>query len=129
MVQLVGKLEPAHWKQVAAVMMPIRCDTAWGQETKAHVTGKLALPPDYADQIGKVIFRVSDLDGKTLGEFPGTVQTLNDKGKFTLAEAKWPSDLAVPGAHQLVGIVYDKSGKELARVAPRMVSVGMQQGY
>jgi cellulose/xylan binding protein with CBM9 domain len=129
MIQLVGKLEPAHWKQVAAVMMPLRCDTAWGQETKAHVTGKMVLPPDHADQIGKVIFRVIDLDGKTLGEFPGTVQTLNEAGQFKLAEAKWPSDLAVPGGHVLVGIAYDKNGNELVRVAPRMVSVGMQQGY
>src|SRR5262245_11859453 len=129
MVQLVEKLEPAHWKQVAAVMMPIRCDTAWGQETKAHVTGKLALPPDHLDQIGKIIFRVIDLEGKTLGEFPGAVQTLSEAGKFKFVEARWPSDLAVPGGHVLVGIAYDKDGKELARVAPRMVSVGMQQGY
>jgi hypothetical protein len=129
MVQLVEKLEPAHFKQVAAVMMPIRCDTPWGQDTKAHVTGKMALPPDHADQIGKVVFRVMDLDGKTLGEFPGQVHSLNEAGRFQLAEAKWPSDLAIPGAHLLLGIVYDKSGSELARVAPRMVSVGMQQGY
>jgi hypothetical protein len=129
MVQLVEKLEPKHWKQCGAVMLPIRCDTAWTQRTKAMVTGKLALPPDHADQIGKVVFRVSSLDGKTLGEYAGQVQTLQEAGSFRLAEAQWPSDAAPPGLHTLVGIVFDKEGKELCRVAPRMVSAGWVQGY
>ncbi len=128
-VQLVEKLEPAHWKQIAAVMMPVRCDTAWNQPTKAMVTGKLALPPDQADQVGKVVFRISDLEGKTLGEYPGTMQTINEAGKFRLATAQWPSDAAVPGLHTLMGIVYGQDGKELCRVAPRMVSAGWEQGY
>jgi hypothetical protein len=128
-VQLVEKLEPAHWKQVGAVMMPVRCDTAWNQPTKALVTGKLALPPDHADQIGKVIFQIGDLDGKKLGEYPGAVKTLNAAGRFQLAEAQWPSDAAIPGAHTMIGIVYGKDGKELCRVAPRMVSAGWVQGF
>lgn len=129
MVQLVEKLEPAHWKQCGAVMMPLRCDTPWNQPTKAMVTGKLALPPDHADQVGKVVFRVSDLEGKTLGEYAGEVKTLHAGGRFQLAEAQWPSDVAVPGLHTMVAIVQDHSGKELCRVAPRMVSAGWVQGY
>jgi hypothetical protein len=128
-VQLVEKTEPAHWKQCGAVMMPVRCDTAWNQPTKAMVTGKLALPPDQADQVGKVAFRLSDLEGKTLGEYPGTVQAINEVGRFQLATAQWPSDVAVPGLHTLAAIVYGKDGKELCRVAPRMVSAGWVQGY
>lgn len=129
MVQLVEKLQPEHWKQCAAVMMPVRCDTPWTQQTKAMVTGKLALPPDHADQIGKVVFRVLDLEGKTLGEYPGKVQTVHEAGRFQLAEAQWPSDAAVPGMHNLIAIVYGQDGKELCRVAPRMVSAGWVQGY
>jgi hypothetical protein len=129
MVQLVEKLEPAHWKQCGAVMMPIRCDTPWNQPTKAMALGKLALPPDHADRIGKVMFRVSDLEGKTLGEYTGAVKTIHEAGRFQIAEAQWPSDAAPPGLHTLIGIVYDKSGKELCRVAPRMVSAGWVQGY
>ena len=129
MVQLVEKLQPQHWKQCGAVMMPVRCDTAWNQPTKAMVTGKLMLPPDQADQIGKVVFRVSDLEGKTLGEYPGAVQTIQEAGRFQLAEAQWPSDVAIPGMHTLLAIVYGKDGKELCRVAPRMVSAGWVQGY
>jgi hypothetical protein len=129
MVQLVEKLLPEHWKQCGAVMMPVRCDTPWTQQTKAMVTGKLALPPDHADQIGKVVFRVLDLEGKTLGEYPGKVQTIHEAGRFQLAEAQWPSDAAVPGMHSLIAIVYSKGGQELCRVAPRMVSAGWVQGY
>jgi hypothetical protein len=128
-VQLVQKLEPVHWKQCGAVMMPVRCDTPWNQTTKAMVTGKLALPPDHANQVGKVAFVINDLEGKTLGEYPGTVKEFNAAGKFQLAEAQWPSDAAIPGLHTLVGIVYGKDGKELCRVAPRMVSAGWVQGY
>jgi hypothetical protein len=129
-VQLVEKLEPAHWKQCGAVLAPIRCDTRWAQPiTKAMVAGQIALPPDHADQIGKIVFRLSDLEGKSLGEFPAERKTFNEAGKFYLAEAQWPSDLASSGQHNLIAIVHDKSGQELCRVAPRLVSAGWTQGY
>jgi hypothetical protein len=35
----------------------------------------------------------------------------------------------VPGAHTLIALVFDKSGQELCRVAPRLVSAGWTQGY
>src|SRR5436305_2071086 len=89
MVQLVEKLEPAHWKQCGAVLAPIRCDTPWTQKTKAQVTGKMALPTNHADQIGKIVFRVSDLDGKTLGDYPAERRALEAAGKFHLAKAQW----------------------------------------
>jgi hypothetical protein len=126
-VQLVDKLEPKHWKQCGAVMMPLRCDTAWTQDTRALVTGLMAVPPNQAGQIGKIVFRLVDLEGKTLGDFPGQMETLEADGKFLRAKAQWPTDLAVPGAHHLLGIVYDQQGQELTRVAPRMVSVHNNQ--
>lgn len=128
-VQLVDKLLANHWKQCGPVMLPIRCDTPWGQPAKPMVTGKLVLPPDHQDQIGKVLFRVVDLAGKPLGEFEGKRREMNVEGRFALAEAQWPNDLAAPGTFHLVGVVLDKEGQELTRVAPRLVSVGMQQGY
>ena len=129
MIQLVEKLEPTHWKQCGAVMLPVRCDTPWSQTTRAMVVGKMMLPPDHADQIGKIVFRLLDLEGKTIGEHAGAVKTLHEAGRFQLAEAQWPSDSAPAGLHNLIGIVYDKGGKELTRVAPRMVSAGWVQGY
>ena len=128
-IQLVEKLDAADWKQCGAVMMPIRCDTPWNQPTKAFVTGLMAVPPNQADAIGKYVFRLLDLDGQTLGDFEGKVETINAEGKFQRARAEWPTDLAVPGEHQLIGIAYDKNGKEFARVAPRLVSVNMSPGY
>ena len=109
--------------------MPVRCDTAWTQTTKPQVTAYLALPPDQADQIGKVVFRILGLDGAALGEYPGKIETFESAGNFQRAAAQWSNELATPGAHHLLGIVYDKAGKELARVAPRMVSVNMQPGH
>ena len=128
-VQLVEKLEPEHWKHCGQVMFPIRCDTAWSQPAKPEVLGYMAIPPNKTDIIGKVVFRVLSLDGKTLGDFDGKIETFEVLGNFLRASAQWPNDLALPGAHLLLGIIYDPSGKELTRVAPRMVSVNMAPGY
>ena len=110
-------------------MFPIRCDTAWSQPAKPEVLGYMAIPPNKTDIIGKVVFRVLSLDGKTLGDFDGKIETFEVLGNFLRASAQWPNDLALPGAHLLLGIIYDPSGKELTRVAPRMVSVNMAPGY
>jgi hypothetical protein len=128
-VQLVEKLERTHWATCGPVMMPVRCDTAWTQNTKPQVTGSMAIPPYDSDQIGKAVFMLLGSDGKALGEFEAKIETFEAEGNFRRAVAHWPSDLATPGAHHLLGVVYDKSGKELTRVAPRMVSVGMMPGY
>lgn len=128
-IQLVDKLEPAHWKQCGAVLTPIRCDTPWTQKTKALVTGQIALPPDHADQIGKIVFVLSDLAGKTVGEYAAERKTIQEAGRFYVAEAQWPADVAIPGQHTVIAVVNDKSGRELSRIAPRLVSAGWTQGY
>lgn len=128
-IQLVEKLEPAYWEACGAVMAPVHCDTAWTQKTRPMVTGYMALPPNQDDVIGRVIFRIVGLHGETLGEYPGKVQVFEHEGNFQRATAQWPNDVAVPGEHQLLGIIYDKSNNELTRVAPRMVSVNLTRGY
>ena len=128
-VQLVDKFERGHWKQCGAVLMPMRVDVPWGQPTKAHATGQIALPPNQLDAIGKVVFRLTDLEGKMLGEFPAAPTTFAVEGRFAKATAIWPIDLAAPGLHHVTAIVFDHDGQELTRIAPRLVSVGMQQGY
>jgi hypothetical protein len=75
------------------------------------------------------LFRALDLQGKTVGEFPGKIETWQAEGKFQNATAEWPAALTPPATYHLVGIIEDGSGKELARVAPRMVSTAMQPGY
>ena len=128
-VQLVERLVDGHWKQCGPVMMPVRCDTDWSQKTKPLVTGLMALPPHHADQVGKIVFRILDTDGRLIEDFAGEVETFGGEGKFQRARAHWPVDLAVPGAHLLLGVVYDREGRELTRVAPRMVSVQNSPGY
>lgn len=128
-VQLVNKLEPSHWKQCGPVMMPLRCDTPWGQPSKGQASGSIALPPNHAAQVGKIVFRLADLEGNMLGEFEAVPQVFERAGNFARANATWAIDLAPPGAHSVIAIVYDKEGKELTRVAPRLVSVNMQPGY
>ena len=128
-IQLIDRLERAHWKACGPVMMPVRCDTPWTQEGKGRVTGYLALPPNHLDQIGKVVFRLVDLEGKAIADFEGQTETISAEGQFFRAKAEWPIDVAPPGGHQLLGVVFDKQGQELTRVAPRMVSVHNVQGY
>lgn len=128
-VQLVERLERNYWKQCGPVMMPIRCDTAWGQPTAAHAHGSISLPPNHLDIVGKIVFRLTDLSGTTLGDFLAKPQTFQEEGHFASATADWPADLAPPGAHHVTAIVYDREEKELTRIAPRLVSTSMQQGY
>ena len=45
-----------------------------------------------------------------------------------LAEGMTPFDHARDG-HTVIAVVTDKSGQELCRVAPRLVSAGWTQGY
>ena len=128
-VQLVEKLEPGHWKQCGPLLMPMRCDTPWSQTTANHVYGQIALPPNHADQVGKIVFEVRGLDGTVLGTYPAEREVFSEAGKFARATAHWPSDAAPPGLSQVTAIVFDPQGKELTRVAPRLVSVNMQPGY
>jgi hypothetical protein len=129
-VQLVDKLETGHWKACGPVMMPLRVDTPWNQPaTKAHVFGSIALPPHQADQVGRVVFRLTSLDGRNLGEYEAQREVLDADGHFFRANANWPSDAAPPGGHHVHAVVFDKQGQELTRVAPRLVSVNMQIGY
>jgi hypothetical protein len=128
-IELVEKVEPEYWKTCGQVLTPIRSDTPWTQEVKNQVLGYMALPPNQLEAIGKVTFQILGLDGKLLGEFPGEKETFSADASFARAKARWPTDLALPGAHQLIGIVYDKNGQELHRVSPRTVSVNMLPGY
>ncbi len=128
-VQLVDRVIADDWRAVTPVLCPIRCDTPWGQPTNATVTGQLALPPTHARDIGKVVFRLLDLDGKVLADHEGAIEVIESEGNFVRATAQWSSDVAVPGRHLLVGVIFDPAGRELGRVAPRMVSVNNEQGY
>jgi hypothetical protein len=128
-IQLVERIEPKHWKQCGAVMFPIRCDTAWTQETKPMVTAQMAIPANMQERVGKVVFRLLNLEGEKRTDFEGKMETIDADGGFVRATAQWPSDCAQPGEHLLIGIVYDRDSKERTRVAPRMVSDHMLPGH
>lgn len=128
-VQLVDKLERQHWQACLPVMMPLRVDVPWKQSTQAHAYGHIALPPHRLDQVGKIVFHLVGLDGKTLGEYEAKREVIQQDGHFVRAVAHWPIDAAPPGRHHVLAIVYDPDGKELGRIAPRLVSVNMQPGY
>jgi hypothetical protein len=129
-IQLLGEITPAVWKQCGAVMAPIRVDTAWSQpSSKALVTGQVAVPPDHAQQIGKIVFRLVDTSGETIANHEAKVATLNAEGRFFRAEVQWPTDEAAPGTYIPLAILYDHKGNELSRVAPRLVSINNAPGY
>ena len=128
-VQLVDTLDDGYIKQVGAVMFPVRCDTPWTQPDRAMVHGYMAIPLGQADRISKVEFRIHGLDGAVLATYAGKIESIDKAGLFRRAFAKWPTNVAVPGAHWLSGAVYGSDGKLLTRVAPRMVSVNMKPGY
>jgi hypothetical protein len=88
----------------------------------------MALPPN-RPEIGRVIFRVTDTHGSFIAEHEATSETFAEYGSFRRAVATWPSDFNDPGTYHITGILHDRDGNELTRVAPRMVSLGMNWGY
>ena len=128
-VQLVDRLRREDWGVCGPVLMPMRCDTAWGQAVRARAHGLISLPPNHGQLIGKIVFRLTDLDGRELGVFPATKEIIQKQGHFGRAVASWPNDLAPPGGHHVTAIVYHPDGKVLTRIAPRLVSTSVQQGY
>lgn len=128
-VQLIESLQGHHWKSCAAVMMPLRCDTAWGQPDKPQVTATIALPPNHSESVGRIVIRVSDLYGHTIGEHVAKHEVIESAGDFAIAKAEWSNDAIPPGQFHVDAIVYSKEGKELGRIAPRLVSTSMQPGY
>lgn len=125
-IQLVEKFERVHYASCAGVMFPTRCDVAWNQSGPPQVTGVIAVPPNNS---ARFLFRVLDLHGKTVGEFPARVETWQQDGNFQTATAKWPAAVAPPAGYHVLGIISAESGEELARVTPRMVSTAMKPGY
>jgi hypothetical protein len=129
-VELVERIEPAHWKQGGPVMMPMRVDVAWTQPTRPMVTAQIAASPNMAYQVGRVVFQVFNLEGRLVStNEAGKPQPLADEGHFALQTAQWPVDVGLPGAHHVTAVVYDRDGNELTRIAPRLLSTGMNPGY
>jgi hypothetical protein len=128
-IQLVDRLLPEHWSTCAAVMFPFRVDTPWSQPTKPQVTATVALPPHQADSVGRLVFRLTRLDGSLIAEFPAKREVFEKEGQFIRAQASWSADMAAPGQYHVTAVVFDSSWTERARIAPRLVSVNWEVGY
>jgi len=128
-IQLVEKFEPDFWKVCGPVMAQVRADVPWTQKEKGMTTAFMALPPTHSEDVGRVGFRLYDTNAKLILERPAEIETFSGNGNFKRASASWPIDAAAPGTYYLLGVIADQSGNELARIAPRMVSVNMAPGY
>jgi len=76
-----------------------------GQPVPGQAAGSIALPPNHADQVGKIIFRVTDLEGQKTRRIPATNEIFEKTGNFARATANWPIDVAPPGGHHVTAIV------------------------
>jgi hypothetical protein len=129
-VQLVEEFQPQHWQVSGPVMMPIRIDTPWSQKDVPHVVAQIAIPPNWHKQIGRVTFHLANLLGKPIGTFAATEETtIQAEHHFVTRSARWSAGLSPPGTYTVYAVVYDRTGQELTRVAPRMVSVNSVLGY
>jgi hypothetical protein len=129
-VELVERFERKHWQSCGPALMPMRVDVPWSQTTAPEAVGRIALPPQRAAEIGRIVFMLTDLHGKSLGEFPAENEApLLEGSSFAVREARWPASLTPPGQYLVYAIVYDDAGEELTRIAPRLVSVNSQPGY
>lgn len=127
---LVDSFTKQHWAACGPIMMPIRVDTAWNQDTEPQAHASIALPPNRLEEIGKIEFQLLNTSGKVIAEYSAAEKSvLQQQGNFVARTAHWPNAVAAPGAYHVQAVVYDRSGAELCRIAPRLVSVNMNQGY
>lgn len=128
--RLVDKFQRGDWRECGPVMMPIRIDVPWNQRTPPQVEAFVAMPPNRSAEVGRVEFVLTNLRGEALDEFPADEeQIIEHEGDFVRRAARWPTTLAASGAYLVQAIVYDHDGQELTRVAPRLTSTNMDQGY
>ena len=110
-VELVDRLERDDWKACGPVLMPIRCDTPWEQPTKAQSQGMISLPPNHSDLVGKIVFRLTDLEGKAIGDFEAQSQHNASRRPFR------PSDRQLAHRHRPAGRI-PRDGHRLRQVGP-----------
>src|SRR6476620_9321639 len=128
-VMLVDNFARRHWRMCGPVMMPIRVDTAWHQQTEPQVQASIAMPPNQMDEVTRVEFQLLSTNGNVVATYPADKEeVLERQGNFVRRTAHWPNTVGAPGTYHAQAVVYDRSGVELTRVAPRLVSVNMDQG-
>jgi hypothetical protein len=129
-VELVERIQRKHWQSCGPILMPMRVDVPWSQTTRPQAVGQIALPPGREEEIGRIVFMLTDLSGRQLGEFTAEDEvSLAKEGGFAVRQARWPAEIAPPGRYHVNAVVFDKQGAELTRVAPRLVSVNVEPGY
>jgi hypothetical protein len=129
-VELVDVIERRHWKDCGPVLMPIRVDVPWFQQGTPQVEGAIAVPPVGREAVGKIFFEVRSLDEAPIGRYEASEEmVLEPEDAFVMRKARWPLTAAPAGRYQVQAIVLDSQGAELTRVAPRLASVNMEQGY
>jgi hypothetical protein len=128
--RLVEGLDKKDWQECGPVMMPIRVDLPWKQDAAPVVKASIAMPPNRIQDVGRVIFHLVDLSGKSIGQYEADQEeVIQPQGQFVRRSTTWPSSVAAPGSYEVYAVVFDREGDELTRIAPRLASVNMEQGY
>jgi hypothetical protein len=129
LMQLVDTFDPDYFAQVGPASFPCWVETPWVQADRAEVVGIVAIPPIFVHYVGTVEFRVHDTSGHVIKTIPAVIESFGpEKWGFVRAVAKWPVDEFVPGAYFATARVLAKTGKPLAKVAPRMVQEAAMTG-
>jgi hypothetical protein len=129
-VRLVETLQRGDWQACGPVMMPMRVDVPWVQKSEPRTVAQIAVPPNRRSQIGRVVVELISTTGEIVAEFNADDEdTLERQGDFVRRAASWPATIASAGSYHVQAIAYDRNGEPLTRVAPRLVSVNMEQGY
>lgn len=128
-VQLVKALDPADLPTVGPALFPMWVETPWVQPERASVVAIVAVPPAFADTVGKVEVRIHDAEGKIVETLPAAVETFGPQGKgFQRAVASWSIDKYAPNSYFATARITGKDGKTLATVTPRMVQEAQMSG-
>jgi hypothetical protein len=105
-VKLCDRFDDRDWQVCGPLMMPMRVDIPWKQTVAPVVKATIAIPPNHLHDIGRINFRLVDLRGNTLAEYPaGEEEVIESQGGFVCRSAVWPASVADPGRYHVTAVV------------------------
>ncbi len=128
-VELVKSFDPEYLKTVGPSAFPMWVDTPWNQSERGGVEAVVAIPPEFAELVGEVEFRIHEADGKVVKTLTVVPKSFGPNGLgFVRAERAGRSTIMPPAAYFATARVLSRTEKPLATVAPRMVAEGIISG-
>ncbi|MDB5351734.1 MAG: hypothetical protein JWN86_2981 [Planctomycetota bacterium] len=131
LLELVRSFDPEYLPIIGPSSFPMWVETPWGQPDRAQCQAVIAIPPAFAEIVGKVEVRLHDADGKIVKTVIAVIEPFGPPEKglgFTRAVARWSIDDFAPNTYFATAQITARTGKPMLTVTTRMVHEANMSG-